>query len=79
MLSNAGGSGTLSPLQMHYLRRLNRLLRLRADQRGLLNEEGARLIDRAIYSTYCDAADLGVTAEAQKLLQKHAVSLSSKK
>jgi hypothetical protein len=58
---------------MHYLRRLNRLLRLRADQRGLLNEEGARLIDRAIYSTYC------VTAEAQKLLHKHSVSLSARK
>jgi hypothetical protein len=79
MLSNSGGDGSFSPLQMHYLRRLNRLLRLRADQRGLLNEEGARLIDRAIYSTYCDAADLGVTAEAQKLLHKHSVSLSARK
>jgi hypothetical protein len=79
MLSNTESDGSFSPLQLHYLRRLNRLLRLRADQRGLLNEEGAHLIDRAIYSTYCDAADLGVTAEAQKLLQNHAVALSSKK
>lgn len=79
MLPNVGSDGSLSPLQLHYLQRLNRLLRLRADQRGLLNDEGARLIDRAIYSTYCDAADLGVTAEAQKLLQKHAVSLSGQK
>lgn len=78
MLSNTGSDSSLSPLQLHYLRRLNRLLRLRADQRGLLNEEGARLIDRAIYSTYTDAVDLGVTAEAKKLLQKHAVSLSGK-
>ncbi|HVP04937.1 MAG TPA: hypothetical protein VMT90_04585 [Dehalococcoidia bacterium] len=78
MLSNRESDGSFSPLQLHYLKRLNRLLRLRADQRGLLNEDGARLIDRAIYSTYCDAADLGVTVEAQKLLQRHAVSLSSK-
>lgn len=79
MLSNSGSDGALSPLQLHYLRRLNRLLRLRADQRGLLNEEGTRLIDRAIYSTYTDAVDLGVTAEAKKLLQKHATALSGKK
>lgn len=79
MLPNSGSDGSFSPLQTHYLRRLNRLLRLRADQRDLLNDEGARLIDRAIYSTYCDATDLGVTAEAQKLLQKHSVSLSGKK
>ena len=79
MLSNIESDGSFSPLQLHYLQRLNRLIRLRADQRGLLNDEGAHLIDRAIYSTYCDAADLGVTAEAQKLLQKHAVALSTKK
>lgn len=61
--------GAYSPLQLHFLRRLNRLLRLRKQQQGQLNEEGLRLIDRAIYSTYCDAVDLGVTEEAQKLLQ----------
>lgn len=59
-----------SPLQLHFLRRLNRLLRLRADQTGQLNEDGVRLIDRAIYSTYCDGADLGVTEEAQRLVHK---------
>jgi hypothetical protein len=60
--------GAYSSLQLHFLRRLNRLLRLRKQQQGQLNEEGLRLIDRAIYSTYCDAVDLGVAAEAQKLL-----------
>ena len=59
-----------SPLQLHFLRRLNRLLRLRADQSGDLNEDGVLLIDRAIYSTYCDAVDLGVAGEAQKLVQR---------
>jgi hypothetical protein len=62
--------GSFSPLQTYFLRRLNRLLGLRAEQSGQLNEDGLRLIDRAIYSTYCDAVDLGVTAEAQDLLHR---------
>lgn len=65
--------GSYSPLQLHFLRRLHRLLRLRGEQTGQLNEEGVRLIDRAIYSTYCDAVDLGVMDEAQKLLHRFAV------
>ena len=63
-----------SPLQLHFLQRLNRLLRLRREQSDQLNTDGLRLIDRAIYSTYCDAVDLGVTAEAQRLLHRLAVA-----
>lgn len=63
-----------SQLQLHFLKRLNRLLRLRGEQAGQLNEDGVRLIDRAIYSTYCDAVDLGVTEEAQKLLHRFAAT-----
>ena len=66
--------GAFSALQLHFLRRLNRLLLLRVEQSGQLNEEGLHLIDRAIYSTYCDAVDLGVTEEAQKLLHRTAQS-----
>jgi hypothetical protein len=62
-----------SPLQLYFLRRLNHLLRLRQKSTGSVNDAGLRLIDRAIYSTYCDAVDLGVTAEAQKLLHRFAV------
>jgi hypothetical protein len=65
--------GSHSPLQLHYLRRLNRMLRLRSEQSGQLNEDGVRLLDRAIYSTYCDAVELGVTGEAQRLLHRFAV------
>jgi hypothetical protein len=65
--------GSYSPLQLHFLRRLTRLLALRADQSTDLNEDGLRLLDRAIYSTYCDAVDLGVTDEAQRLLHRFAV------
>jgi hypothetical protein len=49
------------------------MLKLRSEQSGQLNEEGVRLIDRAIYSTYCDAVDLGVADEALRLLHRHAV------
>jgi hypothetical protein len=70
---NLGGEGSWSPLQAYFLRRLNRLLRLRGDQSTQLNEDGLRLIDRAIYSTYCDAVDMGVTDEAQKLLHRFAI------
>ena len=66
-----------SPLQLHFLRRLNRLLRLRQEQGTELNGEGVRLIDRAIYSTYCDACDVGVVAEAQKLLRRLPVASRS--
>lgn len=61
-----------SPLQLHFLRRLHRLLRLRAEQSNQLNDGGLRLIDRAIYSTYCDLVDLGITSEAQALLHRFA-------
>jgi len=60
--------GSYSPLQFYFLKRLSRLLHLRSEQSGQLNEDGILLIDRGIYSTYCDAVDLGVTAEAQTLL-----------
>ncbi|TMB97072.1 MAG: hypothetical protein E6J42_08275 [Chloroflexi bacterium] len=52
-----------SALQLYFLRRLNRLLRLRSDQGGQLNDDGVRLIDRA---------DLGVMDEAQSLLHRSA-------
>jgi hypothetical protein len=68
--------GAHSPLQLHYLRRLNRMLRLRSEQSRQLNDDGVRLLDRAIYSTYCDAVDLGVTGEAQRLLHRFAVAAS---
>ena len=67
-----------SPLQLHFLRRLNRLLRLRQDQGGELNGDGVRLIDRAIYATYCDACDVGVVVEAQKLLRRLPVTSRSR-
>jgi hypothetical protein len=54
--------------QLHYLRRLNRLLGLRQEQGEQLNAEGVRLTDRAIYSTYCSCIDLGIGQEGQQLI-----------
>ncbi len=62
-----------SPLQLYFLRRMHRMLRLRNEQGAQLNDDGVYLIDRAIYSTYCDAVEMGVMDEAQKLLQRHAM------
>ncbi|HUF52195.1 MAG TPA: hypothetical protein VMR52_00290 [Dehalococcoidia bacterium] len=64
------GESSYSPLQRHFLERLNRLLSLRADQVNQLNEDGLLLIDRTIYSTYCDAVDMGVADEAQRMLHR---------
>ena len=61
--------GRYSALQLHFLRRLQRFLRVRSEQGSQLNAEGVRLLDRAIYSTYCDCVDLGISAEAQQLLR----------
>lgn len=70
--SSASLEGTedrYSSLQFHFLRRLNRLLRLRQQQRDQLKPEGLRLLDRAIFATYRDCGTAGVSAEAQKVVQ----------
>lgn len=73
MLSHQrGDTSSYTALQQHFLGRLNRLLKLRADQTVQLNEEGQKLIDRTIYSIYCDAVDLGATDEAQAMLHRYA-------
>ncbi|MCH8815757.1 MAG: hypothetical protein IH957_11835 [Chloroflexi bacterium] len=71
--SNQKTSTNFSPMQQHFLTRLRRLLRLRKEQSNKLNQGGLQLIDRAIYTTYCDAADCGVTVAAQQMLQRYAV------
>jgi hypothetical protein len=64
-----GTEDRYSSLQFHFLRRLNRLLRLRQQQREHLKPEGLRLLDRAIFATYRDCTAAGVLAEAQRVVQ----------
>ncbi len=68
-----GREGGYSRFQLHFLRRLERVLRLRYEQGGNLNAEGVRLLDQGIYSSYCDCVDLGVGNEAQKLIRRFPV------
>jgi hypothetical protein len=51
-----------------FLRRLERLIRMRSDYREDLNPLGLRLLDRAIESTYQDCLDFGGDVPARVLM-----------
>lgn len=65
-----GGDNKFTGLQLYFLRRLLRLVRMRQEQAGRLNAEGLRLLDRAIFSSYCDCLDQGVGSVAQSILHQ---------
>ena len=71
------GEERYSSLQLFFLRRLSRLLQVRQQQAGQLNGEGLRLLDGAIFSTYCDCVDLGLGQEAQRVVQRLTVGSHS--
>jgi hypothetical protein len=56
-----------------FIRRLERLMRLRRDYLDDLNPLGLRLLDRALYATYRDCLDYGATREANEIMAKHPV------
>jgi len=64
-----GAEDRYSSLQLHFLRRLNYLLRLRQQQKAQLKPAGLRLLDRAIFATYRDCTAEGISAEAEKVIQ----------
>jgi hypothetical protein len=51
-----------------YVSRLERLIRLRRDYEGHLNDLGVQLLDRSIVATVRDCDDSGVGAQARALL-----------
>ena len=53
-----------------FLRRLKRALLLRFYTESLLSPGDRRLLDRVIYSTYCDCRLAGVVTEAGRLLHE---------
>jgi hypothetical protein len=63
-------------LREGYIARLRRLLRLRKQHEGELNEQGLRLLDRAISSAYCDCRDSGLQDQALALLEEARFSLA---
>jgi hypothetical protein len=61
-----------SQLQSFFLMRLGRLLRLKQLYSGLSGQEEwvPKLLNKAIYSTYCDCLEQGVTEDARALIEK---------
>jgi hypothetical protein len=68
----AAGSGlkSYSPLQLFFLMRLSYLVRRRKEERDSLDSAHwkSRLLNKALYSTYCDSVSEGVGDEARALL-----------
>jgi hypothetical protein len=56
-----------------FIRRLERLIRLRREYSEDLNPLGLRLLDRAINSTYKDLVQLGAQDEVKPIVAKHPV------
>ncbi|MHB1132650.1 MAG: hypothetical protein ACYC4L_09720 [Chloroflexota bacterium] len=66
-------TGAHNPTQAFFLARMERLLRLVDEYATLLKAEDweTRLLQKAIYSSYCDCVQLGVGAQARELLARH--------
>ena len=67
--SLSGSEGDQADMQRHYVARLRRLLRLRREHLGDLNQEGFWLLDRSIFATYCDCVRVGAGLAAQDILR----------
>ena len=56
-----------------FIRRLERLMRLRRDYMQDLNPLGLRLLDRALYATYRDCLEYGASRQANEIMAQHPV------
>lgn len=77
-----GRQGRIKPyseVQLFFLLRLERLLRVRREHAVLStsNDSWAKLLGRAIYSTYCDCIELGVGEDARSLLSRDKATAQS--
>ena len=68
---------THSPTQHFFLLRMERLLRLSEEYATRLRPDAweTKLLQKAIYSTYCDCLQLGVGREARDLLARRRARL----
>ncbi|MBI4317417.1 MAG: hypothetical protein HY675_02915 [Chloroflexi bacterium] len=68
----ARGARPYSPLQLLFLLRLARLLRERQEYANLLSPDDWRmkLLNKAIYSTYCDCVEQGLAGDAKALFER---------
>lgn len=65
-------SGGLQGQQRMFLLRLRRLIWLRRSCVGQLDDSVLKVLDKSIYSTYCDCLEQGVGEEARQLLKQGA-------
>jgi hypothetical protein len=73
--SGRSTSRNYSPLQILFLIRLNRLLRLRQEAITRQDDDWrARLLSKSIYSTFCDCVELGVSEDARSLFARSRAS-----
>ena len=70
VLSELGG--TAAEVQALFLSRLRSLLEKRYGSGIRLTEAQLKLLDKAIYSTFCDCLELDLNAQARALLRQHA-------
>lgn len=78
--SSSLGHGVDQPsptLRRFFLARLRDLVALRSEHARQLpdGDPNLRLLDKAIYSIYCDCLDLGVGEEARAILRHEQVAL----
>lgn len=66
-------------VQLFFLLRLERLLRVRREHAALSssNDWWAKLLNKAIYSTYCDCIELGVGEDARTLFARDQATAQS--
>ena len=68
-----------SDVQLFFLLRLDRLLRVRREHTTLANSSDwwAKLLSKAIYSTYCDCIELDVGEDARSLFARDQATAQS--
>lgn len=68
-----------SEVQLFFLLRLERLLRVRREHMALSasSDWWAKLLNKAIYSTYCDCIELGVGEDARNLFARDQTATQS--
>ncbi|MBV9120151.1 MAG: hypothetical protein JOZ39_05545 [Chloroflexi bacterium] len=65
------GVAAVADIQAIFLTRLRRLLERRHGSAGAaLDDRQRRMLDRAIYSTFCDCLDLDASGQARALLNR---------
>ena len=72
-LGGKAGLQSYSPVQLLFLLRLARLLREREEWTGKLssNDWRLKLLNKAIYSTFCDCVEQGTADDARSLFEQN--------